>query len=158
MADQTYTGKPLKPAVKVRLSGRKLKLNRDYTVSYKGNRAIGTATATVKGKGKYTGSAKVTFRINPAKVSGLKLKAGNQALTVNWTPQKGVTGYQIEYGLNKTFKGARTVTVKKAAAKSKTIGKLKAGKICYVRIRAYKTVKKTQYRSAWSASKKTKVK
>ncbi len=158
MPDQVYTGKKLKPAVKVRLNGKKLKLNKDYTVTYKDNKAIGTATATIKGKGRYTDSVKVAFAINPGKVSGLKLKAGKKKLTVNWTALKDVTGYQIEYSLKKSFKKAVTVTVKKAATAKQEIGQLKSGKTYHVRIRACKTVRNVQYWSAWSTAGKATVK
>lgn len=60
-----YTGKALKPEVKVVLKGKTLKKGADYTVSYKNNKAIGTATVTVAGKGDYKGTAKATFKINP---------------------------------------------------------------------------------------------
>ena len=85
---QVYTGKALKPAVKVVLKGKTLKDGADYTVSYKNNKAIGTATVTVKGKGGYTGTAKKTFKINPKAVTGLKLAAGKGKLTVSWKKER----------------------------------------------------------------------
>lgn len=57
------TGKAIKPKVKVKVSGKTLKKNRDYTVTYKKNKNRGTATITIKGKGNYTGSKKVKFKI-----------------------------------------------------------------------------------------------
>ncbi len=81
---QVYTGKTLKPAVTVKYGKKTLKKGVDYTVSYKNNKAIGTATVIVTGKGNYTGTAKKTFKINPKAVSGLKLTAGQGRLTVSW--------------------------------------------------------------------------
>lgn len=54
---------------------------------------------------------------------------------------KQVTGYQIQYSTNKSFKGAKTVTLKKYKLTSKTITGLKSGKRYYVRVRTYKRVK-----------------
>ena len=57
------TGKAIKPDVKVKVSGKTLKKKRDYTVKYKKNKKRGTATITIKGKGNYSGSKKVKFKI-----------------------------------------------------------------------------------------------
>ena len=155
---QVYTGKTLKPAVTVKYGKKALKKGTDYTVSYKNNKAIGTATVIVTGKGNYTGTANKTFKINP-KAVGLKLTAGKGKLTASWKKAPGgVSGYQLQYGLKKSLSGAKKETVSKASTVKGTIKNLKKGKIYYVRIRAFKKVGKTTYWSAWSAAKKAKVK
>jgi len=157
VSDQVYTGKALKPAVKVILDGKTLKQGTDYTVTYKNNKAVGTATVTVTGKGDYSGTAKGTFAINPKAVAGLKLAAGKGQIIASWKKAGGITGYQLQYGLKKNFNNAKKVTLKAATVK-RTLKKLTTGKIYYVRIRAYKNVKGKTYYSAWSAAKKAKVK
>jgi len=157
VSDQVYTGKQLKPAVKVVLNKKTLKRGRDYTVTYKKNKAVGTATVTVKGKGNYSGTAKGAFKINPKAVKGFKLVAGKGQLMARWKKAGGITGYQLQYGLKKNFKKAKKVTVKAAKVK-RTLKKLKTGKTYYVRVRAFKKVKGKTYYSAWSAAKKAKVK
>lgn len=57
------TGKEIKPKVKVKVKGVTLKKKRDYKVTYKKNKKRGTATITIKGKGNYTGTKKVKFKI-----------------------------------------------------------------------------------------------
>lgn len=57
------TGKSIKPKVKVKVSGVTLKKGMDYSISYKKNKKRGKATITIKGKGNYTGTKKVTFKI-----------------------------------------------------------------------------------------------
>ena len=53
-----------KPGVKVTYKGTTLKAGWDYTVSYKNNKKAGSsATATVKGKGSYSGSKPVSFTV-----------------------------------------------------------------------------------------------
>ena len=153
-----YTGKTLKPTVKVKLGKKTLKAGTDYTVSYKNSKAIGTATVTVEGQGDYAGTATASFAINPKAVTGLKLTAGKGKLTAAWKKASGVTGYQLQYGTKKSFSSAKTVKVSKATTLKKTLKSLKSGKTWYVRIRAYKKVKGTTYWSAWSAGKKAKVK
>ena len=64
IADQDYTGKAIEPFVKVTmLGGTTLKNGRDYTISYKNNVEVGTATAIVTGIGKYSGTVTVPFKI-----------------------------------------------------------------------------------------------
>lgn len=59
----TYTGFEIKPKVQVSSETETLKEGSDYTVSYKNNIEVGTATAVVKGKGNYTGTLTITFKI-----------------------------------------------------------------------------------------------
>ncbi len=63
---QTYTGKALTPAVTVKLAGKTLVKDKDYTVAYSANKNAGTAKVTVTGKGSYTGTASGTFKIKKA--------------------------------------------------------------------------------------------
>ena len=158
VADQAYTGKALKPAVKVVLKKKTLKQDKDYTVAYKNNKAVGTATVTGTGKGDYAGSATATFKIKPKPVKGLKLAAGKGRITASWTKASGITGYQLEYGLKKNFSDGKTVTLTKASTVKRTLTGLAAGKTCYVRVRAYKKVGKATYYSVWSTAKAAKVK
>lgn len=65
----TYTGKSIKPSVTVKLSGKALKLNTDYTVTYKNNIDAGTATITIKGKGNYSGTLTKSFTIKPRSIT-----------------------------------------------------------------------------------------
>ena len=156
--DQTYTGKALKPAVTVKFGSKKLKKGTDYTVSYTKNKAVGVATVTVTGKGDYTGTKKVTFKILPRTVAISKLTAGKQRLTVKWTRRAEATGYELQYAMKSSFAEAKTVRIKKNATVSATIKKLKTGKTYYVRLRSYKTAGKKTYYSAWSKGKDAKVK
>ena len=66
---QAYTGKAVCPRPAVRLGGRTLRLNADYTLSYRNNVRAGTATVTATGRGNYAGSKSATFRISTASVS-----------------------------------------------------------------------------------------
>lgn len=67
IAKQKYTGKAVKPSPTVKFGGKKLKRNTDYTVSYKNNKKKGAATVVIKGKGNFTGTKTVKFKIVGAK-------------------------------------------------------------------------------------------
>ncbi len=62
---QTFTGSRLKPSVTVKDEAKVLELMTDYTVSYTNNTNVGTATATISGKGNYSGKVEKTFTIVP---------------------------------------------------------------------------------------------
>ena len=157
--DQVYTGKKITPKVTVKLGKKTLKQGTDYKLSWKSNKAVGTATVTVTGQGSYTGKVKANFNINPKPVTLSSVKsAKKQQLTVKWKKGSRITGYEIQYGLKKNFKDAKTVTIKKAKTTGTVLKKLKSKKTYYVRIRAYKTVKGKKYYSAWSKTLKKAVK
>ena len=111
-------------------------------------------TTTTTTTAKTTTSAAKTVKA-PARVTISSLKAGKKKLTVKWKKISCV-GYQIQYGLKKNFKGAKTVNVK--ASLSKVIKSLKKGKTYYVRIRAYNLNGKKAVYGSWSTIKKAKVK
>ena len=154
---QVYTGKALKPDVKVVLNKKTLRAGKDYKVSYKANKTVGTATVTVTGQGGYAGTATGAFDINPQPVTGLALTAGLKRLTVSWSAGKDVTGYQIQYSVNKDFQSAKTATIANADTVKKVLKNLKSGTTYYVRIRAFKKVNGKNYRSDWSKAQSARV-
>lgn len=96
---------------------------------------------------------------DPKKVTNVKVvNSTRRTLKVTWKKQQNISGYQIQYALNKKFtKGKKTVQASKYLS-TKYIRSLKKKKTYYVRIRAYtKTDDGTTY-GAWSKGKKIKVK
>ena len=80
--DQTYTGKALKPQIKVYHGTEKLTAGKEYTISYKNNKnvfvynenmseeeLVNIPTITIKGKGNYTGTQTIHFNIHPQDIS-----------------------------------------------------------------------------------------
>lgn len=156
--DRTYTGKAQTPAVTLKNNGVKLVKNTDYTISYSKNTSIGQAVITVKGKGKYSGTRKIYFNIIPKTPTLSKVTSASKGkLTASWKKVSGVSGYQIQYSLNRDFSSVKSVTASSAAS-SKTISSLTKGKVYYVRVRSYKKVGSKKYYSAWSQVKKVTVK
>ena len=155
----TFNGKAKKPAVTVKDSkGNVLKKGTDYTVSYSKNTKIGTGTATIKFRGRYTGRVVRKFKINPKGTSLGKLYRSKKSFSATWNKQtSNTTGYQLQYSTSKNFKkNKKTVTIKKNTTTYKNIYNLKANKKYYVRVRTYKTVGKTKYYSKWSKVKTVK--
>ena len=117
VAKVTYTGEALKPVVTVKLGGKSLTKDTDFTVSYANNVNAGTGIAIVKGKGSYIGSATQTFTIAKAentlkitaKAKKITVKAGNSlaASKVFKVTKKNSTG-KITY---KKTSGNKKITV-----------------------------------------------
>lgn len=65
IADQSYTGSAIEPAVVVKDGDKVLVEGRDYTVTYENNVEVGTATVVVTAwtSGNYEGEIKATFNI-----------------------------------------------------------------------------------------------
>ncbi len=120
--------------------------------------ATGKAKITIKAAetANYKAATKViTITVKAAKVSaldnvkGLKIvsKKAKKAV-ISWNKVSSAAGYEVQYGTNKSFKGAKTQTTKKLTL---SLSKLKSGKKLYVRVRAYKTASgKKTYSNKWT--------
>ena len=103
IADQTYTGSALEPAVKVTKNGEVIS-DTDYSVKYSSNTNVGTATATVKVGDTVIGTA--TFNIVKAKPN-VKITAdptslvggGKVTLTVTGVPEEGNVTVTCDNGI-----------------------------------------------------------
>lgn len=63
VANQAYTGKAVTPSPVVRWGTTKLVKGTHYTLTYANNVKAGVATITIRGKGTYSGTKTVTFKI-----------------------------------------------------------------------------------------------
>lgn len=90
----------------------------------------------------------------PGDVKGLRCKRLNKnRIQVQFKKVKGASGYQVQYAVNKKFKKAKNVSVKKTKA---VLRKLKKGKKYYIRVRAYKYSGAEKIYGAWSRKKSIK--
>lgn len=74
--DQTYTGLSIKlpeDVLQVYDGTTRLTAGVDYTVGYKNNKAVGTATVTINGRGNYKDSVTAQFNIVPKNVTELEI-------------------------------------------------------------------------------------
>ena len=63
VSTQYYYDKAVKPELKITYQGNALKKDKDYKLSYKNNKKAGTGKIIITGKGDYTGTKTVTFKI-----------------------------------------------------------------------------------------------
>jgi len=147
ISDKAYTGKARKPDVTIKDGDYKLVYGTDYTLSFKNNQNIGIATITIKGKGNYTGTKTVNFKIIPAKTT-VKATRSGERINLRWGAVSGIDKYQIYYSTDggKTYKRAGSV----AGTKSSCALALPSGKTYTIIIRSYKTVNGKTYYSKWS--------
>ena len=122
IADQTYTGSALKPAVTVKDGETTLVSGTDYDAEYTGNTNVGTATVTLTFKGNYTGTKTANFQITAKSAEGVTVEAiesqayTGSALTPELTVKDGATAlvsgtdYDAAYS-NNTSVGEATVTL-----------------------------------------------
>ena len=104
IADQTYTGSAIEPEVTVTDGETTLTLGTDYTIGYSANVNVGTATATITGKGNYSGSREVLFTIakatptvtTPTAVENLIYNGSAQALVNAGNTDFGTLLYSLE--------------------------------------------------------------
>ncbi len=161
ISSKSYTGSAIKPSVTVKVNGKTLSLNKDYTVTYSNNISVGTAKILIKGTGNYTGEKTITFKIIPKKISKVSLsKKTTNSLTLSWNKLDDVTGYKIykydskseDYEYLKTIKGASTTSFTDSNLTDATVYKYK--------VRGYKTVDGNAYNGFISNSfaESTKVK
>lgn len=98
IADATYTGKEIKPEVKVTLDGKEVAAS-NYETTYESNTNVGKATVTVTGKAPaYTGSVTQTFNI----VAKSFNDTNKPTITIptQLTGTKEITGVKITWGGN----------------------------------------------------------
>ena len=144
---RAFTGKPLTQALTITYGGKKLVNGRDYTLTWKNNKNIGTACVTIKRKGKYNGSVTKKFRITVQKnavytVSRLKYKissadtsgkgtvvftgatdkAARKALTIPTTVKIGGKSFRVTAIGTSAMSGAKKLTTVKIGANIMTVG------------------------------------
>lgn len=154
--NQTYTGKNRKPAITIKDGDKTLEKGKDYTVSYKNCKKVGIATATIKGKGDYTGEKTIEYKIVPKKTSLKVTKSSDKKATFKWNKVSGAEKYEIYYSTDggKKYKKLTTVSGSKT---SYTSTKLNFKKYDYkFKIRSYGTSGETKCYSSYSSVKTVK--
>ena len=151
---QVYDGKAKTPKVVVKLDGKALVSGRDYDISYSSNTDIGKGKITIKGKGNYTGSKKLTFSITAPSIgapSALRCSDANvHIICMRWNGTKDADGYELQYydSSAKKWTGLKTIGKGKQYYKYSNSA-FKVGTQYTMRIRAYRTLCGKKYYSSW---------
>lgn len=135
IADQTYNGQEIHPAVQVQPAdgGEALTEETDYTLVYVNSRTPGKASVIVRGMGNYTGAQTVNFNILVPRLSGVKVSGyGSTSLTFSWRSNPVVSGYEVYNSDNRP-----AGRVERSAATSLKVNKLKAATTANFRVRAF---------------------
>ena len=122
----TYDGSPQKPEPTVQCGGKKLTKGTDYSVSYSNNTDADNpgnkATATVTGKGNYTGTIETKFRILQLSLAETGITLSPESCTYDGTAKEPAvtvsyngrdldnSNYDVSYS-NNTAVGNATATV-----------------------------------------------
>ena len=101
---------------------------------------------------KHKTTAKIV--VKASYVTKVKNYSGKKA-KVYLKKASSISGYQIQYATNKSYKSAKYVNTK---ATSKYLTKLSKNKKYYVRVRTYKVISGKVYYSSWSGSKTVTIK
>ena len=95
IADKTYTGSAIKPAVTVKIGSTVIN-PKEYTVEYSNNVKPGVASVTITGLNNFYGTKKVTFNILPAKVKNLAASGETTtSLKLSWSSSAYAQGYEV---------------------------------------------------------------
>ena len=100
----------------------------------------------------------ITVTVNPAGTTLMTAKnlSGRKA-QITWKKNRYVTGYEIQYSVNKNFRSGSKKTVSGVSKTKYTLTKLQKNKTYYVRIRTYKKSGTKKYYSSWSKVKAVRI-
>ena len=167
---QTWYAKARKISINAKVYG---KAPLKYSSSSKSVKVDKQGRITIAAK--FTGSARITIRSSAT--AGYNAATKHITVTVNsagttlttaknlsgrkaqitWKKNGYVTGYEIQYSVNKNFRSGSKKTVSGASKTKYTLTKLQKNKTYYVRIRAYKKSGTKKYYSSWSKVKAVRI-
>ena len=167
---QTWYAKARKISINAKVYG---KAPLKYSSSSKSVKVDKQGRITIAAK--FTGSARITIRssatagynaatkhitvtVNPAgtTLTTAKNLSGRKA-QITWKKNGYVTGYEIQYSVNKNFRSGSKKKVSGASKTKYTLTKLQKNKTYYVRIRTYKKSGTKKYYSSWSKVKAVRI-
>lgn len=149
LVDKPYNGKNRGNIKLSTTAGVKLTKDKDYTVTYKNNKNIGTVSVTVKGMGKNcSGTYKTSFKIIPNTPENLKSKGRTlKTISLSWGKSDSGTYYQLYRSTSPDGKYELVSSSKSTTFKDKN---LKSGNFYFYKVRAVKKVDGKKYYSEFS--------
>lgn len=153
-ANGVYIGKEVFPSsVTVTVNGKKVKIPAyQFTAELENNVQIGTAYGVLHLNGAIKDAdVNISFKIVPAKVTGLKSKAGNKSVTLSWNSVLGAESYVAEY-----YNGSQWIA-KEVSGTTASFTGLKAGTAYKFRVKASANGESGEYASITASSRLAKV-
>ena len=145
--NQVYTGKNIQPAIAGTYNQTILSGKDFSSITYQNNKNIGVAKISFKGKGNFTGSRTLTFRIVPKTVTGIKVAATDTSITLSWKKDSLIQGYEIYRATSKNGTYKKVATLTKNSQIKWSDKKVSSGTAYYYKIRSYKKVSGEYIRS-----------
>ena len=152
-----------KDALTYHSNNKNIKVNKNTGKVTVKAKYVGSATITIKSPStnKYEGTClKIKFTVLPSKTKIASVINNDKGtLSIFWNKNVSGSGYQLQYSTSSSFKKHTTTkTIKKKSTGKLVLKGIPANKTYYIRIRTMKIVNGKKYYSAWSSSKKGKVK
>lgn len=152
ISNQKYTGSKITPSISIKYNNNALVKNKDYTVSFKNNTSIGTATATIKGKNNYNGTKTITFKIVPQTVTKGKVSSStSSSIKLSWSKVSSSRGYRIYRSTSKNGTYSKIKDITSNSTLSYTDSDLSSNKKYYYKIKSFKTVNGEKYYGYYSS-------
>lgn len=152
ISDQKYTGSKITPSISVKYNNKTLVKNKDYTVSFEKNTNVGTATATIKGKGNYTGAKSITFKIVPKTVTNTKVSSTtSSSIKLSWSKVSSANGYRVYRSTSKNGTYTKVKDITNNSTLSYTDSNLYSNKKYYYKIKSFKTINGQRYYGYYSS-------
>ncbi len=151
VANQAYTGKEVVPSsVTVTVNGKKVSIpSYQFTYELNNNTNLGTASGTLYLNGAVKDlTVGVSFKIVPAKVTGLKAVSGKNSVSLSWNKVLGAKTYVAEY-----YNGSKWVA-KTVSGTTASFAGLKDGTVYKFRVKAVSDSLSGDYSAVVSASTK----
>lgn len=151
ISNQKYTGSKITPSISIKYNNKTLSKDIDYTVSFKNNTSIGTSTVTIKGKGNYTGTKTITFKIVPKTVTNTKISStSSSSIKLNWSKVSNASGYRIYRSTSKNGTYTKVKDITNNSTLTYTDSGLSSNKKYYYKIKSFKNVNGQKYYGYYS--------
>ncbi|MCR5207027.1 MAG: Ig-like domain-containing protein [Eubacterium sp.] len=129
------------PTPSVKFNNRTLTKDKDYVISYKNNKAAGTATLTVNGIGNYKGSASTTFKVIDTvemfRIASIPVKVYT-GKEIKPLPKITYNGVTLKKDVDYTLTYSNNINPGKAYITLKGIGKFAGTSYIYYKIKPKK--------------------
>ena len=138
----SYLGTARQPDVNVYDGNKKLKVNKDYKVTYKNNTNPGKARIIITGIGDYTGQVVKYFYIAPQKekITSVRFNSTATKATITWKKAYKCTGYKVFMAESRNGKYTWIKTIQNSNTLSFTKKGLDPRKEYYFKVTAYKEI------------------